>query len=209
MTIKRLLKSSLCCCLIVFTYSIPQHAWGSQFVRVQLDHGISIDLPRDWAYVDENGQHLLKTYAESVSRISGKSYGKVPLIIAKYPDPKTHASVIVSSDPISKSFGDYKDWGEEDLVRHGNGLRTDLGKNYSVQGIRLVEWLSTRKVTCKGIHSIQNRWRRSMLNNPVVLVEQTLIPAKEQMITVMLSYHEKDKALWMPIMRAIYESLSF
>jgi hypothetical protein len=199
------------CLLILLLCGISPYAWSSQFVRVQLDYGITIDLPRDWGYVDEKGQHLLKTYVESVSRVSRhpNPTGAGPLIVAKYPDPKTHASVLVSAYPISKSFGDFKDWKNEDLLRQSNRLQKDLEKSYLVQGIRLIEWIGTRKVNYKGIHAIQNRWRRSMQNNPVVLVEQTLIPAKYHMITLTLSYSEQDKMPWGVIMKAIYQSLSF
>lgn len=208
----RLSKVLFNCLFIFFLCNLSQYAWSSQFVPVQLAYGLTMELPRNWAYADKEGQQLLETYAESVLRLAAthmEADGSELLILAKYPDPRTHAAVFVSADRISKSFGDFKGWNNEQLLKHGNDLRRDLEKSYTVSGNRLVEWLGTRKVNFKGIHSIQNRWRRSLKTNPVVCVEQTLIPIKDRIITISLSYREKDKVLWEPVVRAIYESLSF
>lgn len=200
-------------CLFVFLLcNLSQYAWSGQFVPVRLAYGITMEFPRDWSYASEQGQQLLATHAESVLRLSAtptRVEGTELLIFAKYPDPRTYAAVIVNANRLSKSSGDFNGWSNEQLLKYGNDLRADLEKSYPVQGNRLVEWLGTRKVMVKGIHAIQSRWRRSLKTNPVVYVEQTQIPTKDRLITISLSYREGEKALWEPVVRAIYQSLSF
>jgi hypothetical protein len=196
---------------ICFSVAFSQYAWSAQFVPVQLASGITMELPRDWSYANEQGKQLLLTHVESVGRLSAIRMGEGSelLIFAKYPDPRTYASVTVTVSGPSLSSEMIKGWSNERLLKYGNDLRADFEKSYPVQGNRLVEWLGTRKVVFKGINAIQSRWRRSLQTNPVVYVEQIQIPTKDRLINITLSYREKEKALWEPVVRAIYQSLSF
>lgn len=196
---------------ICLSISLSQCAWSGQFVPIRLAHGITMEFPRDWSYAGEQGKQLLLTHAESVVRLSANSIGADSelLIFAKYPDPRTYASVTVTFGRPSLSSEMVKGWDAEHLLKYSNDLRADFEKSYPMQGNRLVEWIGTRKIVFKGINSIQNTWRRALKTNPVVYVEQTQIPSKNGLINITLSYREKEKALWEPVVRTIYQSLSF
>lgn len=191
--------------------AFSQCALSSQFVPVKLAYGITMEFPRDWSYANEQGKQLLLTHAESVGRLSSISTGDGSelLIFAKYSDPQTYASVTVAVSRPSLSSEMIRGWSNEHLLKYGNGLRADFEKSYPAQGNRLVEWLGTRKVLFKGINAIQSRWHRALQTNPVVYVELTQIPTKDRLINITISYREKEKLLWEPIMRSTYQSLSF
>lgn len=186
-------------------------SWGNQFVTIQLNHGISVDLPRDWGYADESGRQLLLTHAESVERVSGfQSSGEFELLIfAKYGDSSSYASatITVSSPSLSSEY--IGSWSNAKLMSYGDSLQKDFEQSYPAQGNRIVEWMGTQKVVIRGVNAIQTRWRRALQSNPTVYVEQTQIPRKDQLINVTLSYREKDKAVFEPIIRAIYMSITF
>lgn len=195
---------------IVFCLSLVD-SWGNQFVTIRLNHGINVDLPRDWGYADESGRQLLLTHAESIARVSSlQSSGETELLIfAKYGNSGSYASVTITVSPPTLSSEYIGSWSNAKLKSYGDSLQKDFEQSYPAQGNRIVEWKGTQKVVIRGMNAIQTRWLRALQSNPTVYVEQTQIPRKDRLINVTLSYREKDKAIFEPIIRAIYMSITF
>lgn len=76
---------------------------SSQFVRAQLGHGVSIDIPRSWKVMRDNEMLAIETTVGAAIDLSG--YTKVAegiesLLVSTFPDPRLYAGVTVTTTPI-------------------------------------------------------------------------------------------------------------
>ena len=203
--------STLTFLFLVFSCS-NLHA-ESNFKHVQLERGLSVDIPKDWNSIPERFNAVLETHTEAVMdqlnlNDSGASSKKLLAIISRTPlyaqvrIESTMPPVIKKSEIAPLMLKNKKD-NEAELKKAMQDL---IEKMLPIQGQKLLVFYDARIENFHGEPAIISSYKRTGLNGPVV-VESVSIYTNQQQIEMTLSCRESEKILWNPVFEKIKKSL--
>jgi hypothetical protein len=186
----------------------------SNFKHVQLERGLSVDIPKDWHSIPERFNTALETHAEAAMEQlklndSGSSSKKLLAIISRTP---LYAQVRIEStmppdvkkSVIAPLMSKNKKANETELKIAMQDL---IEKMLPIQGQKLLVFYDTRIENFHGEPAIISSYKRTGMSGPV-LVESVSIYTNQQQITMTLSCRESEKILWNPVFEKIKKSLN-
>nr|WP_281720927.1 hypothetical protein [Nitrosomonas nitrosa] len=77
---------------------------SNQFIKAQLGHGASIDIPRSWKVMHDNEMFAIETTVGAAIDLSGYTRvveGTESLLVSTFPDPRLYAGVTVTTTAIA------------------------------------------------------------------------------------------------------------
>lgn len=185
----------------------------SNFKHVQLERGLSVDIPKDWNSIPERFNTALETHVEATMdqlnlNDSGAPSKKLLAIISRTP---LYAQVRIEStmppavkrSVIAPLMSKNKKANETELKIAMQDL---IEKMLPIQGQKLLVFYDTRIENFHGEPAIISTYKRTGMNGPV-LVENVSIYSNQQQITMTLSCRESEKILWNPVFERIKKSL--
>ena len=185
----------------------------SNFKHIQLERGLSIDIPKDWNSIPERFNTAIETHAEAAMdqlnlNDSGTSTKKLLAIISRTP---LYAQVRIEStmppdikkSEIAPLMVTNKKANEAEFKSVMQGL---MLKMLPIQGQKLLVFYDTRIENFHGEPAIISTYKRTGMNGPV-LVEIIAIYTNQQQITMTLSCRESERILWAPVLEKIKKSL--
>jgi len=184
---------------------------GSQFAKVELPYGVSLDLPKSWWLIGPDFNAVIETSAEAALDLSGYevSGNDVNILAANSMPRSTYAAVRITvitppvlspAEVVSLSRAEVSAVGSE----AAKGLRDVLPR----QNLQLLDYLGTAVEMIDSHPALVMSYRRSGPNGAVIVhMHQIFLP--ERTFLMSLSYRESEAALWQAIIQKIKESVQF
>ncbi len=181
---------------------------ASNFVRVPLGKGASIEVPRNWIVLSDNQRTTIDTFVEakgyrlteSTLNFAANLYddrGKtIALVNARfYPDnPFTQAEA--------------KQLTSADLKEIDAEMRKTADTALKAMGIRMLNWYGSNMRVLNGLHVLVHEQQNSSVGDSgATSVRRLRVWRSPRSFTVTLSYHERNAAMLLPIIDYMTNSL--
>ena len=186
----------------------PQVLGASNFVRVPLGKGASIEVPKNWVVLSGNQRITIDTFVEakgyrlteSTLNFAANLYddrGKtIALVNARfYPD-----------NPFTQV--EAKQFTPADIKVIDVELRKGAEVLQNEMGVRMLQWYGSNMRVINGLHVLVHEQQNSgVRDSGVTRVRRLRVWRSPRSFTVTLSYLERDAALLLPIIDYMTNSL--
>jgi hypothetical protein len=183
---------------------------SSNFSALQLPHGVSVELPRNWIVLSSNSRMTVDTAAEAMSRAAGNyEASELPFAANLYDDAgKTIALFNIRYYPeMDASQADVISMNRADVDYIDAELREGLQQAAVSYGFRIVSWEGTRLVRLNGIATLITDYRREVPDKPISRVSLVRVINGKRSFTATVSYHEKKQVMLRPVVEYIIASI--
>lgn len=186
----------------------------SNFVKVRLPHGISIDIPRSWGILNEEGKNILSEYVESVLDLSKiKEKHNIDLkfnsiLMARTISDYTYASVNITVINDPRTQKQLKNASKNELELIGRRVRQDFETGETGFRMKVVGWRSHKKDIYKGYYCVKWGYNRISQKGKVLIVDIMEIPLGDQTVSLITSYQEDHKDILENIIKRIVSSFN-
>lgn len=189
-------------------------AQDSSFTSIQLDYGISLEIPSHWKVLSQETRQNLKAASEAMSKntniqdSSGRKQGL--LAVNAMPDPAGSLIRVSVTMPPEYAQTDLAAIRLEEL----NQTRTELlslFKRLEISGGPKVLEMQTPRIERINNHlAIVITYTRAGLNgtSPWQVI-QYKIPTSHKLIEITLSHRQSDAIVWKPILEYVKRSIRF
>lgn len=196
------------CMLLIFT---PAHAAESNFSLVKLPKGVEVQIPKGWWLVGKDYNRIIQTSVEAAMDLSGIGFDdreEVNLIAANSMPRTTYAALRIDSTiPPSATPREIQNITKTELKELSLGMKQEFEKLLPYQGNQLLDFYGVHIEKISGHPTLVTRYRRSGPNGPVI-VEINQIFLADHELRVNLSYREKEKALWLAVIKKIRTTIN-
>lgn len=196
------------CMLLIFT---PAHAAESNFSLVKLPRGVEVQIPKGWWLVGKDYNRMIQTSVEAAMDLSGIGFDdreEVNLIAANSMPRTTYAALRIDSTiPPSATPREIQNITKTELKELSLGMKQEFEKLLPYQGNQLLDFYGVLIEKISGHPTLVTRYRRSGPNGPVI-VEINQIFLADHELRVNLSYREKEKALWLAVIKKIRTTIN-
>lgn len=196
------------CMLLIFT---PAHAAESNFSLVKLPRGVEVQIPKGWWLVGKDYNRMIQTSVEAAMDLSGIGFDdreEVNLIAANSMPRTTYAALRIDSTiPPSATPREIQNITKTELKELSLGMKQEFEKLLPYQGNQLLDFYGVHIEKISGHPTLVTRYRRSGPNGPVI-VEINQIFLADHELRVNLSYREKEKALWLAVIKKIRTTIN-
>ena len=205
--------ASLAIKIVAIGFSVASFAAenASTFVRLQFGNDVSIEVPRNWKFLDQNMREHLNTYSEAIVKFSGINInqGNNQILVAanayttgKKPSATMRLSVRVGSFP-SQSEIESADQGE---LRHGAELSLHLLQDSLPDRVKSMKLLDVRREKLGGYYTIVTD-KKVDYDSGESLDRLDVIYLGSRVYKLNTSYRKSDAWLFEPMIRHIRQSL--
>lgn len=180
------------------------------FSVLQLPHGVSVELPRNWIVLSSNSRMTVDTAAEAMSRAAGNyEVSELPFAANLYDDTgKTIALFNIRYYPeMDISQSEVISMNRADIDQIDVELREVMQQSAASYGFRIVSWEGTRLVRLNGIATLITGYRREVPDQPVSRVNLVRVFNGSRSFTATVSYHEKKQSMLRPVVEYIIASV--
>lgn len=189
----------------------PPPSPSSNFKRVNLPRGVSLDVPKGWWVLDDEFTQMLHTSTEAVLDLSGMPLNEgteVDLLRANSMPRSTYASVAVTSTvPPSGQPDELRAIRSDELSELARYLSAVMQDGFSKQGWQLLDAVSVRVRSVSGCPALITDYRRTGVNGPVS-GQVIQVMTEQQEVKIVLSYRDSEAAIWGPVIEKIRRSIS-
>lgn len=185
-------------------------SWGaSNFVRVPLGQGASIEVPKNWTVLSENGRVAIDTFVEAKGfrqTESTLSFG------AKVFDDRDTTMAVVNARfyPENAATQDQaKQLTASDIETIDAGIRKATDAPLKSMGLRMTRWYGSKIQVINGLHIYVHEHQTAGSPEAVspMRVRGLRVWASPRSFTVTLSYRERDASLLLPIINHMASSI--
>lgn len=183
--------------------------WGaSNFVRVPIGKGASIEVPRNWVVLSGNQRTTIDTFVEA------KGYRQTESTLSfaanLYDDQgKTMALINVRfypDNPITQS--EARQVTTSDIEEIDAGIRKITEPPLTAMGVTVLRWYESKMQLINGLYALIHEHQHSGAGDAgVTRVRGVRIWSSPRSFTVTLSYRERDAAMLLPIINYMTNSL--
>lgn len=208
-------KNKLSCLLLValfFTQSLA-YARPLTFQHIQLNHGISVDIPSHWLILSSDIKKNVTTAADAMLSNADiepeEGVKKTLLAVNSTPNP-TGAMIRVGI--LSHQYWTQAklESASEEELREVQTAMIDVFKRLEASGTKiLIEMQPVRVEKLNGVNVLVTSYIRESKFGPPWQVTQYKIPVKNRLIEFTLSYRLADDIIWKPILEYVKRSIRF
>lgn len=198
--------------VLLFFVAVGSAQSASNFARVLLPEGVSIELPRNWIVLSNNQKFTLDTAVEAALdfRTIVSPTSSLPFAANYYDDSgRVAAMVNIRYYPeLDISQTDAAEATAADLRELDVALKQSLTQGVDAIGSTITHWMGTEKVTISGIVAFQTEYlRRSLRSSDNFRVRLVRVFAGPRSFTLTVSYVASDIGLLEKITDHIIASL--
>lgn len=184
---------------------------ASTFLRLQFGNDVSIEVPRNWKFLNQNTRQNLNTYSEAVAKFAGidANQGDNQILVAanayttdKKPSGTMRLSVRVGSFP---SQDEIKVANPADLRREAEMTLRKLN-NTLPDNVRGMKLLDVRLERLGAYYTIVTDKQVDYVSGPA-LEKLDVIYVGDKIYKLYTSYRKSEEWMFKPIIRHIRESL--
>lgn len=182
----------------------------SNFVRLNLQRGFSLEVPRDWRILTDDENKMIDLSAEAVARITSIDLpdGEEATLLAMNSMPaNTYAAIRVSSiRPAEVHPDEVRAITQAELKQLDEYFEAVFRELLPHQGNQLLAFVGTHLGEVEGYPAIIVEYRRSGPRGPVfVQISQIYTPSQE--LRINLSHREQEAGIWGPVIDVIRSSI--
>lgn len=190
------------------------YAQDNSYRRIQLTHGISLDIPAHWTVLSQDTRKNLGAAGEAIIKntgVEGPSGKKKNLLaVNATPDP-TGAMIRVSViEPPDYTQADLAATTPADLKKARVELLSMFKQLEASGGPKILEMQSLRIEKVNNHLALVMPYVRAGAKGPSPWqVTQYKIPVSNRLVEVTLSYRQSDAMVWRPILERVIRSMQF
>lgn len=179
---------------------------SSNFANVSLANRISVDLPRSWYVLTDQGLQLFETWYESFLSNASVSYNKSGvLVMCLHREPYAQATITMEKGNYSQV--NIQRASLSDIKRMDTGFKSGTKESCRMQNMKFIKWYETRKTLINGRYAVTYEYlRQSKGNRPSFVQVNNIFPDRSTKITLILSYQEDSRLILKPILDRIKRS---
>lgn len=183
--------------------------WGaSNFVRVPLSNGASIEVPKNWVVLSGNQLTTIDTFVEAKGYRQTES--SLSFAANMYDDRgKTLALVnarFYPDSPITQA--EARQVTPADLKEIDVEMRKAVETPLKAMGVRMLNWYGSRMQVINGLYVLLHEHQHSGVGDAgVTRVRGLRVWRSPRTFTITLSYRERDAAMLLPIIDYMTKSL--
>lgn len=186
----------------------------TSFRRIQLPHGISIEIPSHWKVLSQETQQNLAAASEALANNSGaeRPQGKKTTLLSvnATPDPAGAMIRLSVTSPPEYTQSDLANVAPADLKPIGDELLNQFKKLETVGGPRIVDMQTVYIEKFNGRLSLVMPYVREDAKGPSLWqVTQYKVPLSNMLVEITLSHRQTDDIVWKPILKKIKRSIRF
>ena len=201
--------------VIVANFSPPSFAADNNYKRVQLSHGISIEIPGHWTVLSQDTRKNLAASSQAMqdnAGIESTPGRKIGLLAVNATPSPTGAMIRVSVSELADfSQADLVTWTPTDLKEIGAELLSTFRKIEPSGGPRIIEMqtIHVEKFNAN-YRALVIPYVRAGASGPSPWqVTQYKIPVADRLVEITLSHRQSDAVLWRPILERVKRSVRF
>ena len=207
-------KSLILMMLILIAGTVTAFAQSTEFRRIELAYGISLDIPSHWTVLSQDTRKNLRAAGETMTEnagIEGSNVNKETLLSVNATPEPTGAMIRVSiSSPPDYTQADLASATSADLKEVGDELLRMFKKLEASGGPKLLEMQEVRIERINNHRVLVMPYIRASKKEPSPWqVTQYKIPVSSQLIEVTLSYRQSDALVWRPILEKVKRYFQF
>jgi hypothetical protein len=179
--------------------ALPSWA-ASNFVRVQLGQGASIEVPKNWTVLSENGRVAIDTFVEA------KGFRQTESTLnfaAKVFDDRDTIMALVNArfyPDNTATQAQAKQLTASDIETIDAGIRKATDAPLNAMGLRMTHWYGSKMQVINGLRVYVHEHQTSGAPEAgPTRVRGLRVWASPRSFTVTLSYRERDATLLLPI----------
>lgn len=190
----------------------PPNATSNEFnfVMLSLPFEVAIDIPRDWWVLNDAINQLIRTSREATLDLRGIATSdddETVLIAANSWPPETYAALRVTRvQPPLAVPEEILGLTRTELAQLRGEFETEMRQLLSLQGLTFLEATGIEIAEIGGWPAIVFSYRRSEPKGPV-FVQLIQVVRRQDFLRINLSYREGERALWMPVITRIKNSI--
>lgn len=188
---------------------VESPAWGaSNFIRVPLGKGASIEAPKNWVVLSGNQRTTIDTFVEA------KGYRKTESTLsfaANLYDDRGKTIALVNArfypdNPITQA--DARQVTSADLKEIDAEMRKVAEAPLKAMGVRMLNWYGSKMEVINGLYVLVHEHQHSGAGDAgVTRVRGLRVWRSPRSFTVTLSYRERDATMLLPIVDYMTKSL--
>jgi len=202
--------------VVVSALAHPASAQDGPFLSMQLDHGISLEVPSHWSVLPIEGRQNLAAASRSVvdnAGVGNPGTRNVTLLAMKATPEPTGAMILVEAMfPAAFTQSDLAAATPSDLEWIGSEFLSVFEKANAASGgvLKVVRVDPVRIEQINGHGALVIPYiRDSVVDDSQWRVTQYQIPVTGHTITVTLSHRVSDEFMWKPILEKVKRSIAF
>ena len=183
---------------------------GSNFVPIDLPHGVRIELPSNWTAYSNSKRTTLAAFTQAqVERLNSREPEvEMPFAASLYDDDglvsatmsiRYYPALPLSQNDAAGSTG-------QDLIELDEALRRTVIPGAESGGQRVLAWRGTRKATINGVTAFVSEYRVSAPKGGPFAVRLVRVYNLKNSFTLILSYREGN-ALLEPIVDRVVRTM--
>lgn len=189
-------------------------AQQTSFTRIQLPHGISIEVPSHWRVLPQDTRQNLAVASEALANNAGadRPQGKKATLLSVNATPNPVGAMIRLSvtSPPDYTQGDLAGATSGDLKPIGDELLNQFKRLEAVGGPRIVEMQPVRVEKFNGRLALIMSYVREDAKGPSPWqVTQYKIPLSNMLLEITLSHRQADDIVWKPTLEKVRRSVRF
>ncbi len=207
-------KRNLCAFIAFILLGHPAFAQETSFRRVQLAHGISLDIPSHWTILSQDSRRNLSAAGQAMADnagIEGPSGRKESLLAVNASPSPTGAMIRVSvTSPSDYTQADLASATPAELKELGVEMQSMFKKLEASGGPKIIEMQTFRIDKFDTYRVLVMPYIRASVNGPSPWqVTQYKIPVSTRLIEITLSYRQSDSIVWQPILERVRRSVQY
>jgi len=208
-----LIKPKYLLLVVAILLSNGVYSESSFFHKMNLIHGISIDVPTHWRILSQATRLNINTAGQSMVDNASieRSNGRKKTLLAMNALPRPAGAMLRISVTVPP---DYTQDGLNSVTKGElKEIETGLLKTFKKlesSGLKIIKMQSTRIEEFGNYNALVVSYVRAGLNGPSPWqVTQYKIPVFDKLIELTLSYRKSDSIVWIPILERVKRSLIF
>lgn len=192
----------------------------SSFAVLQFGEDITIEVPRDWTYLDDNMKRHINTFSEAVLKLSGISLnqGDNKILVAanaytRYSTPSATLRLSVRPKDAKESITQSEMRQEapklskkEVLEMLAPTISETKRAMLNIEGIRSVKLIDARIEQSKHLTCLLTEFENSA-DYGISLVQVYVCPAGDKSIKLTTSYRKSEAIMFKPTLKYVWNSL--
>ena len=187
-------------------------AYATNFVKIKLPKGVSIELPRNWIVFSKNRRITLDTMVESGLDLAGIEHqlnSDIPFAANYYTNGQTVGIINIRyylDTELTQSAAQSAT--SQDVKELDAALRESIVKSTKAFGMAVLSWEGTKKTTINGITAFVTEYhRKSLKSTKEFRVRLVRVFAGKRTFTLTVSYREDESFFLKTITDRIISSL--
>jgi hypothetical protein len=184
----------------------------STFARLQFGNDVSIEVPRNWTFLDKNMRQHLNTYSEAVSKFAGidVNQGNNQILVAanaytndKKPSATMRLSVRVGTFPVQTEIKD----ADLNVLRRETEMELAKVRSSLPENVKDMKLLGVRVERLGTYYAIVTDKQVDYVSGPM-LDQLNVIYVGSKVYKLYTSYSKSEAWLFEPVIRHIRQSLT-